>query len=125
MKKCIKRVVRSSKMVRTSTAGGSDVHVLMVCTEHRATSACTHRDTFFHESQYSTRCDSLQCLTVYVPSNVYVPSFFKINLKPGANQRPFLALFQLDLLVAFCGFDAEIVETIMKYFFDHASHWLS
>ena len=38
-------------MVGTSTAGGSDGHVLMVSTECIATSACTLRDTFFHESQ--------------------------------------------------------------------------
>ena len=48
-----------------------------------------------------------------------------IDLKRGTNQGPFLALFQGDLLIAFCDFDAEIVEMIMKHFFDHASHWLS
>ena len=48
-----------------------------------------------------------------------------IDLKPKANQGPFLALFQRDMFVAFCDFDAEIVETIMTHFFDHASHWPS
>ena len=50
VKKCFKRVVRSSKMVRTSTADGSDGHVLMVSTGHRATLVCTLTDTFSHES---------------------------------------------------------------------------
>ena len=40
-----------------------------------------------------------------------------IDSKPGANQGPFLALFQRELLVAFCDFDAEIVEAITKVFF--------
>ena len=57
--------------------------------------------------------------------SVYLPSFFMIDLKPKANQGPFLALFQRDMFVAFCDFDAEIVETIMTHFFDHASHWPS
>ena len=33
------------------TAGGSSGHVLMVSSEYRATSACTLRDTFYHENQ--------------------------------------------------------------------------
>ena len=34
-------------------------------------------------------------------------------------------MFQRNLLVAFCVIDAETIETIMRIFFDHASHWLS
>ena len=70
--------------------------------------------------------DGRQTLIVHdaILCSVCLPSFFMINLKPEANQGPFLALFQRDLLVAFCDIDAEIVETIMKYFFDHASLWL-
>ena len=58
MKKCLKRVVRSSKIVRTSAVGGSGGYVLMVSTEYRA-SACTLRETFVHERQceaWSKKC---------------------------------------------------------------------
>ena len=66
----------------------------------------------------------LQRIVSYI-INVYLPSFLMIHLKPGAPEGPFLTLFQRDLLFAFREIDAEIVKTIMKYFLDHASHWLS
>ena len=45
---------------------------------------------------------------------VYVPSFIKIHLNPGALEGPFLTIFERDLLGAFREIDPDIAEITMK-----------
>ena len=48
-----------------------------------------------------------------------------IHFKPKACDRPFLALFQRDLLFAYQKVDKQLANMVLKYFVEHGSQWLS
>ena len=47
-----------------------------------------------------------------------------IHLNLEAPERPFLPLFQHDLLAAFREINLDVVEITMKHYLGHASQWL-
>ena len=56
--------------------------------------------------------------------SVCVPSFLLIPLKLSAAEDPRITLFQRDLL-AHREIDSELVDVVLKYFYEHAVQWMS
>ena len=54
-----------------------------------------------------------------------MPSFLQIHLKPSAAEGPGITLFQRNLLLAYREIDSEMANIALKYFCDHALHWMS
>ena len=51
--------------------------------------------------------------------------FYAYPFKANSIRRPFLMLFQRDILLAYRDIDLEIVDVALKYFLKHATCWLS
>ena len=69
-----------------------------------------------------TQKNKLQKIVSYIVC-VHVPSFLMIHLNRKAAEGPF-SIFQRDLL-SFVEIDPNITDVVLKYFFAHASQWLS
>ena len=48
-----------------------------------------------------------------------------IHLKPTTSEKPFLTLFQRDILSAYRDIEPEIADVALKYFLKHATGWPS
>jgi len=54
-----------------------------------------------------------------------VQFYFEIHLKSAATEGPRITLFQRDLLLAYKEKDPDMAGVELKYYYKHASKWLS